>query len=169
MKKTRLLCAIAMLCMAACWAFAAATQTATILDMARQHSDLRSFIKAVQTAGLDSALESTGPYTVFAPTDTAFNRVPKGTMNRLMQPSNKKELQSLLKYHVVKGNYTLSNLQKMQNGVKLTTLSGKKITVTRRGSDVFVDNVRISGSEIKARNGALYKIGSVLTPAGMKM
>jgi len=136
----------------------------TVLEVAQGQSDLSDFTRHVSTAGLDQTLSGTGPFTVFAPTNSAFNKVPRNTMNKLMSPTSKPQLQSVLKYHVVRGSYPISELKKMRSGSKLTTIEGKTLTITRRGNNIYVDSARLVDNGIQAKNGILYKIDTVMMP-----
>ncbi|HSB28656.1 MAG TPA: fasciclin domain-containing protein, partial [Pyrinomonadaceae bacterium] len=108
------------------------------------------------------ALTGEGPFTVFAPTDEAFAKLPAGTVESLLQPENKEKLKSILLYHVVSGNVTAKQVMKL-NGRTVKTLEGRSIKVgTMHG--VTVDDARVTKTDIKASNGVIHVIDTVLIP-----
>ena len=140
-------------------------QLGTIPEVAAREVDLKDFSEHIRLTGLDTALVGTGPYTVFAPTDIGFNKIPKAQHQKLMEPKNRAALTSILRYHVVDGTYTLNDLRKMKNGSTLITLEGKRLTITQGSNGVvYVDRVPIVGNELRAQNGVILRIDSVLAP-----
>ena len=138
-----------------------AEMKADIVDTAVQAGSFNTLVAAVQAAGLESTLRSDGPFTVFAPTDAAFAKLPAGTVESLLKPENKDKLVSILTYHVVSGK------------VKSSKLAGKKLAVeTVQGSNIFVDGrhgVKVDGAnvvtaDIKASNGIIHVIDTVIMP-----
>ena len=131
-------------------------------------------VKAVKQAGLVKALEGSGPYTVFAPTNTAFKQLPQGTLNGLMQAQNKGKLKNILLYHVVKGDFTYRKLVrkiKAGNGkAKLATLEGGYLTAEMNGphniviKDARGDVAQITTYNVTQSNGVIQVINQVLLP-----
>ena len=136
----------------------------TIPAVAATHPELRAFVEHVKLAGLTGILASPGPFTVFAPSNAAFSKIPGPRMARLMLPRNRGQLVSLLRYHVLNGVYTYAELRSLKQGTMLPTAQGKMVRITHRGPNVYVDGVRIVRSNIRARNGMIHEIGTVLTP-----
>lgn len=119
---------------------------------------------AIRTAGLTEALAGRGPFTIFAPTDEAFNALPQGTVPTLLRPENRARLTRILTYHVVPGNITTFDLTPGQT-VRLRTLAGQSLTVRVSGaSEVYVNGVKVVMADIPARNGTIHGIGAVLLP-----
>ena len=117
---------------------------------------------ALEAAGLIDALTGEGPFTVFAPTDEAFAKLPAGTVESLLKPENKEKLKSILLYHVVPGNVTAKQVMKL-DGRTVKTLEGGSIKVgTMHG--VTVDDARVTKTDIQASNGVIHVIDTVLMP-----
>jgi uncharacterized surface protein with fasciclin (FAS1) repeats len=117
---------------------------------------------ALEAAGLIDALTGEGPFTVFAPTDEAFAKLPAGTVESLLKPENKEKLKSILLYHVVPGSVTAKQVTKL-NGRSVKTLEGSSIKVgTMNG--VTVDDARVTKTNIHASNGVIHVIDTVLMP-----
>jgi len=131
-------------------------------------------VKAVKQAGLVKALEGSGPYTVFAPTNAAFHKLPKSALHSLMMNKNKSKLKNILLYHVVKGDLTYSKMkQKIMAGngkAQLNTLEGGNLTAMMNGSHNIVikdargDIAHISTYDVKQSNGVIQVINQVLMP-----
>jgi len=147
------------LCVAASAVFAA-----DLMDTAMKQRDLSMFVKAVHAAGLAGDLKGTGPFTVFAPSDAAFNRLPKATLRALMEPKNKKKLAAILKYHLINGSAMADKIKKMRGGSMIVTIEGRRITITHGPSGVFVNGVKVTMTDIKASNGVIHVIDGVLMP-----
>lgn len=119
---------------------------------------------ALRAAGLTEALAGRGPFTIFAPTDEAFNALPQGTVPTLLRRENRAQLTRLLTYHVVPGNITTFDLAPGRT-LRLRTLAGQSLTVRVSGaSEVFVNGVKVVMADIPARNGTIHGIGAVLMP-----
>ncbi len=133
----------------------------TVLEVASSDTRLTSLVTALETAELEASLEGTGPFTVFAPINTAFEALPNGVASALLETENREALQDLLRYHVVPGRYTRAQLT---DGLELTTLSGQTLSV-RVGTDglVTVDGVAVVDSDVDASNGVIHTVGRVLT------
>ncbi len=119
---------------------------------------------AINAAGLSSALARGGPYTIFAPTDEAFNQLPSGTVKTLLEPRNRSRLTQILTYHVVPGNITTFGLRP-GSVLRLRTLQGQPLTVrVTNASEVYVNGNKVIMADIPARNGTIHGISSVLIP-----
>ena len=125
-----------------------------------------TLVAAVQAAGLEDALRSEGPFTVFAPTDDAFDRLPEGLVAQLLLPENKEKLQQLLKYHVVSGRVTRSDLRFFQ---RVETLEGSDLEIRRFFRLILVNRQRVKLADVMATNGVIHVIDEVLVPAGFTL
>ena len=132
-----------------------------IVENAMNSKDHTTLVTAVKTAGLVETLSSDGPFTVFAPTNSAFDKLPKGTVEDLLKTENKDKLTSILTYHVVAGKYTSKDLK---DGMKLKTVAGKEITLKKNGNTWWVNNAKIEIADVMDSNGVTYVIDSVLMP-----
>jgi len=144
-----------------------------IVDTAAGVDDFSTLVTAVKTAGLVEALKGEGPFTVFAPTNDAFGKLPEGTVDALLKPENKEKLQSVLTYHVVKGNLMASDvvgaLKKNKGKMKVETLGGNELTVALDGQNVkLYDNngnvATIVKTDVKTSNGVIHVIDTVVIP-----
>ncbi len=141
--------------------FAASNQDASqqnIVDTAKNAAQFTTLVKAIQAAGLVNTLSGQGPYTVFAPTDAAFKKLPRGTLDNLLNDPAK--LRKILTYHVVKGEL---NSQNIQPG-KVATVEGDDIMLTVKNGHIKVNGVKVSAKMIKTSNGVIYVIDKVLIP-----
>ncbi|NOU05614.1 MAG: fasciclin domain-containing protein [Hyphomicrobiaceae bacterium] len=150
-------------------AFASTTARAQdIVDTAVKAGSFNTLVTAVKAAGLVDTLKGKGPFTVFAPTDDAFAKLPKGTVENLLKPENKKTLASILTYHVVAGEVPASKIvgaKSKQFGVK--SVQGADIAVdTRKG--VKVSGANVTKTDIKTSNGIIHVIDSVILPPKVK-
>lgn len=142
----------------------------TIVQNASQAKNLTTLVAAVKAAGLVDTLSGKGPFTVFAPTNKAFNKLPKGTVQTLLKPENKTELQKILKYHVVPGKLNLmQKVQRSGGSVNLTTAEGQVVTVRMDKGHLVVIDKKGGGADIVSKpvpqsNGVVYVIDSVLMP-----
>jgi uncharacterized surface protein with fasciclin (FAS1) repeats len=133
-----------------------------IVEVATAAGDFNTLIRAIQAAGLNDTLSGPGPYTVFAPTDEAFARIPREQLNELItNESQRNMLRSILTYHVVPGRVTSSDLM---NGTMLRTLEGGDLRVTIDNGRAMVDNASIMQPDINASNGVIHAIDTVLMP-----
>ena len=110
------------------------------------------------------ALKSPGPFTVFAPTDTAFAKLPPGTITDLLKPENKPLLIKILTYHVVAGNYTAASIIALNPPVNIPTLAGQNVLVTLSGNKVKVNDATVIIPDVFASNGIIHAIDTVLLP-----
>lgn len=134
----------------------------TIVETAVSTGKFKTLTTALKAAGLVEALEGKGPFTVFAPTDKAFAKLPKGTVATLLKPENRSKLQAVLKYHVVAGKeFTASTLSNRS----LKTLQGSKIRAkTCPKNGVSINNARVTKADIRTKNGVIHVINTVLLP-----
>ncbi len=132
----------------------------TIVDVAAGNKSFTTLVKALKAADLVDTLSGVGPYTVFAPTNEAFNKLPKGTLTKLLKPENKAQLQKILTYHVVPGEVT----SKMLKAGKVATVAGSDVTVKISGKNVTINNAKVTKADIKTSNGIIHVIDTVLMP-----
>ncbi|MEZ0611189.1 fasciclin domain-containing protein [Fibrella sp. WM1] len=130
-------------------------------------ADFSTLQTALQASGLDQNAKEPGPYTVFAPSNAAFAKLPAGVLQSLTQPANKAKLQRLLAYHVVSGNVMASDLK---DGQKIKTVAGGTLTVRKQGSSVMLTDgsggsAMVTTADIQATNGTVHAIDTVLMPA----
>ena len=133
-----------------------------IVDTAVSAGSFNTLAAALQAAGLVDALKAEGPFTVFAPTDEAFAKLPEGTVETLLKPENKKKLVDVLTYHVVKGNVPASKVVKL-TGAK--ALNGQQIDIKVVDGKVSVDKANVVKTDITCDNGVIHIIDQVILPA----
>ena len=133
-----------------------------IVETAVAAGQFKTLAAALEAAGLIDALTGEGPFTVFAPTDEAFAKLPAGTVESLLKPENKEKLKSILLYHVVPGNVTAKQVMKL-NGRTVKTLEGGSIKVSTMHG-VTVDDARVTKADIQASNGVIHVIDTVMMP-----
>ena len=139
-----------------------------IVDTAVKAGSFKTLVAAVQAAGLVDTLKGKGPFTVFAPTDEAFAKLPKGTVETLLKPENKKKLASILTYHVVPGRYDaarITSAKAKQFGLK--SVQGSNIAVDLR-SGVKVSGANVVKTDVGASNGVIHVIDKVIMPPAKK-
>ena len=134
-----------------------------IIEIAKSDGRFNTLVEALNKANLVSTLEGKGPFTVFAPTDDAFKKLPAGTLENLLKPENKDTLKNILLYHVAKGNLSSADILKL-DGKKLTLLNGKTANITVKDGAVFINNAKIIITDIPASNGTIHVIDAVLIP-----
>jgi len=142
-------------------ALAAASSLASaadIVDTAVSAGQFNTLVKAVQAAGLVDTLKGEGPFTVFAPTDEAFAKLPAGTVEALLQ--DKEKLTQVLTYHVVPGKVTAAEVKPGA----VQTVQGQSLSVRTEGGGVMVDNARVIQTDVMASNGVIHVIDSVVLP-----
>ena len=132
-----------------------------IVDNAANASNVTTLVAAVKAAGLVDTLKGTGPFTVFAPTNDAFAKLPAGTVDTLLKPENKDQLVNILTYHVVSGSYKIVDLT---DGQMLTTVEGQQLKITKSNGKTMVNDVPIETEDVISKNGITHVIGSVLMP-----
>ena len=138
------------------------SKPANIVETAVAAGQFKTLAAALEAAGLVDALTGDGPFTVFAPTDEAFAKLPAGTVESLLKPENKEKLKSILLYHVVPGSVTAKQVMQL-NGRTVKTLEGSSIKVTTVHG-VTIDNARVTKTDIHASNGVIHVIDTVLMP-----
>jgi len=132
-----------------------------IVDTAVAAGTFTKLVAAVQAADLVTTLKGAGPFTVFAPTDAAFAKLPAGTLDTLLAPANKAKLQAVLSYHVVAGKVLAADVVKL---TKATTLLGSDVTVSVTGSTVKINDATVTTADVLASNGVIHVIDTVLIP-----
>ncbi|MEH1887738.1 fasciclin domain-containing protein [Nostoc sp.] len=142
----------------------ATKSTDTVVEVASAHN-LKTFVTALNTAGLEKKLSSNDRFTVFAPTDAAFASLPKGTLKKLLKPENKVTLQKILTYHVLPNAIDSKTLKSGQ----FKTLEGSPLNIKVKRTGITVNNARVIQKDIKASNGVIYQINTVIIPPGLKL
>jgi transforming growth factor-beta-induced protein len=135
--------------------------TPDVVDTAVAAGQFKTLVAAVKAAGLVETLKGDGPFTVFAPTDEAFKKIPAETLQALLKPENKDKLTSILTYHVVSGNVLAADVVKLS---KAKTVNGKEVTVKVSDGDVMIDNAKVLKTDIKCGNGVIHVIDTVIMP-----
>lgn len=131
-----------------------------IVTIAAGNKDFSTLVAAVKAAGLVETLQGKGPFTVFAPTNAAFEKLPKGTVEMLLKPENKEKLVKILTYHVVAAKVMAADVK----AGKVETVSKEKLTVTVKDGTVMVDKAKVTKTDIEASNGVIHVIDSVVIP-----
>lgn len=132
-----------------------------IVDIAASNSDFSTLVAAVKAAGLVDTLKGDGPFTVFAPTNEAFAKLPAGTVEMLLKPENKDKLVAVLTYHVVAGKVMAEQVVTI-NSAK--TVQGSSVAIKVSNGKVMVDNATVIKTDIDASNGVIHVIDSVILP-----
>jgi uncharacterized surface protein with fasciclin (FAS1) repeats len=157
-------------------AFASVTmfgQSKDVVDIAIGSADHTTLVAAVTAADLVGTLKGAGPFTVFAPTNAAFGKLPAGTVETLLKPENKSKLATILTYHVVSGNLdaaaVMAAIKKGKGKVVLTTVSGGKLTVSKKKGKVILTDENggvstVTATDLKGSNGVIHVIDSVVLP-----
>ncbi|KQP07499.1 MAG: fasciclin domain-containing protein [Methylobacterium sp.] len=145
----------------------------TIVENAVNSKDHTTLVAAVKAAGLVETLSGPGPFTVFAPTNAAFAKLPAGTVETLVKPENKATLTKILTYHVVPGTYTAKDLMKLAKDgggeAQLKTAAGEPLTVQTKGKKVYVTDAKgstatVTIANVMQSNGVIHVINGVLQP-----
>jgi len=134
---------------------------ADIVDTAVAAGSFNTLAAALKAAGLVDTLKGDGPFTVFAPTDEAFARLPAGTVESLLEPANKDKLIAVLTYHVVPGKVMAADVVKLTSA---KTVNGQSASIKVDGGKVMVDEATVTATDIKASNGVIHVIDSVILP-----
>lgn len=142
-------------------AMAADKGSKDIVDTAVSAGQFNTLAKALQAAGLVDTLKGKGPFTVFAPTDEAFAKLPAGTIDELLKPESKEKLKSILLYHVVSGKVTAAKVTKMSSA---KTLNGQEVKISTSGGKVMVNDATVVKPDVMASNGVIHVIDTVLLP-----
>lgn len=179
--KTNILLIAALICLGACTKTAQTETTSTttapadggqstvqddesqknIVQTAVASPDHKTLVAALKAAEYVDALSNAGPFTVFAPTDEAFNKLPAGTVDDLVKPENKDKLRDVLEYHVYVG---VIRENMIQNGMTLNEVNGKNVSLGKSGDKITVNGANVLGS-VATSNGIIYVVDQVLTPA----
>jgi uncharacterized surface protein with fasciclin (FAS1) repeats len=140
-------------------ATARTNEETNIVQTAVAAGQFKTLAKLLTRAGLVGALQQPGPYTVFAPTDAAFKKVPKKTLNTLLK--SKAKLKAVLLYHVVRGKVTAADVVKLTSA---KTLNGKTVRIRVAGANVFVNSAKVTTPDVMATNGVIHVVNRVLIP-----
>ena len=144
-----------------------------IIENAVNSTDHKTLVAAVKAAGLVETLQGKGPFTVFAPTDKAFAKLPKGTVEELVKPENKAMLTKILTYHVLAGNYSAKDVWDAVKAGKgkatMATVAGAPLTFWTKGEDLYVTdvkgtNAKVTIADVNQSNGVIHVIDTVLMP-----
>ncbi|MBV9390029.1 MAG: fasciclin domain-containing protein [Chroococcidiopsidaceae cyanobacterium CP_BM_ER_R8_30] len=144
-----------------------AQSSQNLLKVLSSNNSFGIISQLIQASGLADTISMKGPYTLFAPTDNAFNDLPKGTLKKLLLPQNQEVLANILTYHLVVGKFDTSQIQPGQ----LPTVEGDSLTVKvdNAGKRIMVDKARVTQANIQASNGVIHAINKVLLPPGFKL
>ena len=133
----------------------------TVVENAVNNENFSTLVAAVKAAGLADTLSGSGPFTVFAPTNAAFEKLPAGTVEKLLKPENKGQLVKVLTYHVVPGKVMAKDVVKLN---KATTVEGSDVAIAVSGGTVTVDNAKVIKTDINSSNGVIHVIDTVILP-----
>lgn len=137
------------------------TKSADIVDTAMSAKQFNTLVAAVKAAGLVETLKGPGPFTVFAPTDEAFAKLPKGTVEMLLKPENKDKLVKILTYHVVSGKVMAADVVKLKTA---KTVQGSLLNIKVKGSNVMVNDSNVIKTDIGTSNGVIHVVDTVILP-----
>ena len=144
------------------------TQRQTIVQIAAGNEDFETLVKLVKAAGLGTTLSGPGPFTVFAPTDDAFAKVPPATLKALAK--NRKALRQVLTYHVVPGNVpSTAAIAAARAKKRVKTVEGSTVRLSLRGGNLFVNAARVVTPDIRAKNGRIHVINRVIIPPDLAL
>ncbi len=133
----------------------------TIVDIAVGDDSFTTLVTALKAADLVSVLDGDGPFTVFAPTNEAFSKIPAATLANLLKPENKEQLQAVLTYHVVSGKVDATTAMTLSEAA---TVQGEMIDISMNGKKVMINNASVIVADISARNGVIHVIDTVILP-----
>ncbi len=139
----------------------AAAQPKDIVDTAVAAGSFKTLAAALKAAGLIDTLKGPGPFTVFAPTDEAFAKLPAGTVEMLLKPENKEKLTRILTYHVVAGKVMAADAAKLTSA---KAVSGDTLTIAAQGGSVMIDKAKVVKADIAASNGVIHVLDTVILP-----
>src|SRR5918994_1649810 len=143
-------------------ALASPAAAADIVQTASSDGSFTTLVAALKAAGLVDTLKGKGPFTVFAPTDAAFKKLPAGTVENLLKPENKAQMTKVLTYHVVTGTVMASDVQGKKTSAK--SVEGSAIAIDASGGAVKVDNATVSKADVNASNSVIHVIDAVIMP-----
>jgi len=133
----------------------------TIVDLAKNAGNFKTFMAALRSADLVDTLKGKGPFTVFAPSDDAFKKLPREMRDSIMKPANKSRLQRILKHHVVEGRKRAKDVSEASS---FKMLDGKTLNVRKKGDQVRIGDATITQTDLEAENGVIHVIDEVLMP-----
>ena len=136
------------------------TSDKTVVEIAAGNDDFSTLVAAVKAAGLAETLSGDGPFTVFAPTNEAFSKLPEGTVETLLKPENKEKLAAVLTYHVVAAKVMAADVK----AGKVATVNGAEATITVKDGAVMIDGAKVVTTDIVGKNGVIHVIDTVLMP-----
>lgn len=137
------------------------TKEMNIVETAQSLGTFDTLVAAVGAAGLAETLQGEGPFTVFAPSDEAFAKLPAGTVEMLLKPENKDKLIGILTYHVVPGKVTAKQVTGMSSA---TTVEGSDVSISVKDGSVMIDNAKVVKADVMVSNGVIHVIDSVIMP-----
>lgn len=132
-----------------------------ILETAAGNGSFNTLVAAIDAAGLNDTLKGDGPFTVFAPTDAAFAKLPAGTVENLLLPENRDQLTAILTYHVVAGKVTSADVVKLHSA---KTVNGQSVAIMTKGDVVMIDGATVAAVDVMASNGIIHAIDEVILP-----
>jgi uncharacterized surface protein with fasciclin (FAS1) repeats len=138
-----------------------------IVDTAVGAENFKTLVAAVKAAGLVDTLKGEGPFTVLAPTDEAFAKLPEGTLESLLKPENKDKLVAILKYHVIAGKALAADVVKL-DGQSVKTVEGESVKVAVKDGKVTIDGANVVKADIACSNGVIHVIDAVILPPSAK-
>jgi len=133
----------------------------TVVENAANDESFSTLVAAVKAAGLAETLSGSGPFTVFAPTNEAFKKLPAGTVEDLLKPENKAKLVAILTYHVVPGNVKAKDVVNLKEA---KTVEGSNLAITVKDGTVMVDGAKVVKTDITSSNGVIHVIDTVILP-----
>ena len=162
-KKSPLMLAAALVCLVGVQPALADCGTCdkTVVQVAVEAKQFKTLVAAVKAAELVKTLSGKGPFTVFAPTDEAFAKLPKGTVEDLLKPENRQKLVSILTYHVVPGKVMAKDVVKLKDA---KTVQGSKVKINVKEGKVLVDKAKVVKTDIPCKNGVIHVIDAVILP-----
>ncbi len=134
----------------------------TVVEVAEAQGEFGTLLKALEAADMQATLEGQGPYTVFAPTDAAFEALPEGTLDELLKPENKARLRDILSYHIMAGEITSDTVTGQD--VERPTLAGKPLIIDATGQTLMVADAKLVKTDIATENGIIHVIDTVMIP-----
>ena len=132
-----------------------------LVDTVAANDSFKTFSRAVENAGLSDSLRATGPFTIFAPTDAAFEKLPAGRLDKLFQPENKAELASLVNYHVINGRKLVGD---MKSWVTTRTMNGQSAKIKTENRNICINDATVTSADITSSNGVIHGIDTVNIP-----
>lgn len=133
----------------------------SVVDIAIGSTEHTTLVAALSAADLVATLEGTGPFTIFAPTNAAFEKLPAGTVDGLVKPENKEKLSGILTYHVVSGNVKAADLS---DGQVIKTINGQDLKVSIKDGNVMINGAKVTAADLSGSNGVVHVVDSVLMP-----